>query len=313
MVSQLKNINSHNFITEVREDDISLVHHCAISGNFEALKALSTLPYFGEVINDNSNEAGWTPLLSACAAQESRTDMRLVKLLVENGADVLKAKEDDGLAPIHFAASNNDLHLLDYIYNQVSDPAQVSNVVNHQGWTAAHFAAFLGRFDAMNFLIENGANLSMRSELGLTPIEKIILNDHHVLLEAMWPHAKQVKRDLNKKGTIGFIHIASAHASGSNTLRFLLEKCKISPNQLDNNHEQNTPLHYAVLNGKDANIKLLLRYGAALNAKNVDGDTPMHTAVSLGSLELVKLLERYGGDAMIKNAQGQSPIDMAFD
>ena len=67
------------------------------------------------------------------------------------------------------------------------------------------------------------------------------------------------------------------------------------------------------MNGKDANIKLLLRYGAAINAKNVDGDTPMHTAVSLGSLELVKLLERYGGDAMIKNAQGQSPIDMAFD
>ena len=38
----------------------------------------------------------------------------------------------------------------------------------------------------------------MKSEIGLTPIEKIILNDHQVLLEAMWPHAKQVKRDLNK-------------------------------------------------------------------------------------------------------------------
>ena len=247
MVSQLTNFDADSFISEVREDDINLVHHCTISGNFEALQALSTLPYFGHVINDNSNEAGWTPLLSACAAQESRSDMRLVKLLVENGADVLMAKKDDGLAPIHFAASNNDLHLIDYIYNQVSDPAQISNVVNDQGWTAAHFACYLGRFDALNFLIENGANLSMRNELGVTPIEKIILNDHHVLLEAMWPHAKQVKRDMNQSGTLGFIHIAAAHSVGSNTLRFLLEKCKISPNQLDNNIDQATPLHFAVL------------------------------------------------------------------
>ena len=117
MVSQLKNYDADSFISEVREDDINLVHHCTISGNFEALQALSTLPYFGHVINDNSNEAGWTPLLSACAAQESSSDMRLVKLLVENGADILMAKLDDGLAPIHFAASNNDLHLLDYIYS----------------------------------------------------------------------------------------------------------------------------------------------------------------------------------------------------
>ena len=131
MVSQLKNIDPDSFISEVREDDINLVHHCTISGNLEALKALSTLPYFGYVINDDSNEAGWTPLLSACAAQESRTDMRMVKLLVENGADLLMAKRDDGLAPIHFAASNNDLHLLEYIYSQVSDQAQVTNFVNH--------------------------------------------------------------------------------------------------------------------------------------------------------------------------------------
>ena len=62
-----------------------------------------------------------------------------------------------------------------------------------------------------------------------------------------------------------------------------------------------------------ANIKLLLRYGAAINAKDYKGETPMHTAVSLGSLELVTLLERYGGDASIKNVKDQSAIDMSFD
>ena len=102
------------FINEVKEDDINLLHHVATHDNFDALAALCALPYFQEVVNDDTNEAGWTPLLTA-SAKSAKSDLRLIKLLVENGASLHKAKRDDGLAPVHFAASNNDIHLLDYI------------------------------------------------------------------------------------------------------------------------------------------------------------------------------------------------------
>jgi len=88
-----------------------------MTDNYDALAALTALPYFSEVINDNDNEAGWTPLLSA-SAKSNKSDLRLIKLMVENGADLLKPKKDDGLAPIHFAASNNDVHFVDYILTE---------------------------------------------------------------------------------------------------------------------------------------------------------------------------------------------------
>lgn len=156
MVHLLANMSPQQFINEVKEDDINLLHHCAVKDNYDALAALCALPYFAEVINDNSNEAGWTPLLTACA-QSNKSDLRLIKLMVDNGATLLKAKKDDGLMSIHFAASNNDVHLLDYILNSVDNPSSIANLANNEGWTASHFAGFLNNFDSLNLLIENGA------------------------------------------------------------------------------------------------------------------------------------------------------------
>ena len=39
--------------------------------------------------------------------------MTIVKLLVENGANLLKPK-GDGMNVLHVAASHNDIHMLDY-------------------------------------------------------------------------------------------------------------------------------------------------------------------------------------------------------
>lgn len=55
--------------------------------------------------------------------------------MIENGADLLQAKRDDGLTAVHFAASNNDVHLLDYIFNDLhrgqSDNAKkIANIEN---------------------------------------------------------------------------------------------------------------------------------------------------------------------------------------
>ena len=87
MINALKDISAVDFINDVKQDDINILHHCVMEDNYDAMASLTTLPYFREVINDNSNEDGWTPLLSACAKQEIVTNMDMVKLLVSHGAD----------------------------------------------------------------------------------------------------------------------------------------------------------------------------------------------------------------------------------
>lgn len=51
--------------------------------------------------------------------------MTIVKLLVENGATLLKAK-GDGMNILHVAASHNDIHMLDYAIKVVSTQQEKS-------------------------------------------------------------------------------------------------------------------------------------------------------------------------------------------
>lgn len=217
-------------------------------------------------------------MLTACA-KSNKSDLRVIKLLVENGADLSKAKKDDGLLPIHFAASNNDVHLLDYILERSDNPKATVNLANDDGWTSAHFAGFLSNFDSLNLLIEHGIDLNAKNGNGLSSFDEIIRNDHAELFECVWPYAKKVKRDLSQKATYGFIHLAAGQA-GSKTLTLLLEKCKESPNQICNKVDQATPLHFAVLAKNLVNMKLLLKHGASPNARDNVGNTPMHMAVA---------------------------------
>ncbi len=110
----------------------------------------------------------------------------------------MKAKKDDGLTSIHFAASNNDVHLLDYILSQADNTKRISNITNNEGWTPAHFAGFLNNFDSLNLLIENGAELNEKNKNGLSSFDEIVRNDHSDLFECVWPFAKNLKRDMNK-------------------------------------------------------------------------------------------------------------------
>ena len=86
---------------------------------------------------------------------------------MENGAQLLKPKKNDGLTSVHFAASNNDIHLLDYILCESKNPKSVANLASTEGWTPGHFAGFLNNFDSLNLLLESGADLTLKNNNGL--------------------------------------------------------------------------------------------------------------------------------------------------
>lgn len=44
---------------------MSLIHHAAFDGNIEAVSLMSTLPYFKEIIDDDSNEVSIVEWISS--------------------------------------------------------------------------------------------------------------------------------------------------------------------------------------------------------------------------------------------------------
>lgn len=121
-----------------------------------------------------------------------------------------KKKLSDGYTVLHMAASNNDIQLLDYTLSSVfEDKKGFVNQQNNEGWSAAHFAAFMSNIDSMSFLVEHGANLLLPSSSQMTPIDEIIRNDHKDMLSCVYEHVKYRKRDVSDPKSFGYLHLAA--------------------------------------------------------------------------------------------------------
>ena len=121
MMSLVSTMSHSQFIKEIRQDDLPILHRAVMEDKYDAVEALTQLPYFEELANDNSYEEGWTPLLWA-VNNSTRSDLKVFKLLVDHGAQLLKPKTSDGLTALHIAATTNDVHIVDFILENVDNP-----------------------------------------------------------------------------------------------------------------------------------------------------------------------------------------------
>lgn len=211
MVKLAAAMQPSTFIKDCRRDDYTLIHQCAIDDNLDALHKLSQLAYFHEVVNDDSNSDGWTPLLQA-VTRSNKTDFQIVNFLVKHGADLKKPKKKDGLTALHIAASTNDIQLLDFVLQNVQhhERQEFINTKNLEGWSALHFAAFLNNFDSMSYLLDNGADLMQKNGSYMTPVDEIIRNDHKDLFSCVYERVKHLDRDYSQPGSFGMMHLAAS-------------------------------------------------------------------------------------------------------
>ena len=72
------------------------------------------------------------------------------------------------------------------------------------------------------------------------------------------------------------------------------------------------PLMYALWTMDSDMVKLLLRKGADVNAKDMpSGYTSLHWAVMMGSKGLTELVLEAGGDVNAESKTGETPLDLA--
>lgn len=72
-------------------------------------------------------------------------------------------------------------------------------------------------------------------------------------------------------------------------------------------HDENYPIHCAVLGNDLAIIKKLIKAGQQPDLKNIHGNTALHIAVKMGYIDIVNFLIPYT-DLSIKNNLGQTPF-----
>ncbi|KAF4781728.1 hypothetical protein HER10_EVM0002664 [Colletotrichum scovillei] len=251
---------------------------------------------------------GHTPLYKACIPPENdkKNDfvisLKIIRLLVERGADPTLGGWNTGRTPIHGLASSGHAKELAILVKEAKT-LELPLVGNSQGETPLLIAVKNKHSDAVDVLLKRGANVNARetSKDGTAPTALWYaacnpdLSIATKLLEAgADPRAKSNGKTL--------LHLAATKHWLE--LAKLLIKYKA---ELDAKSSSNdTPLHSAVW-AKDFPIaRLLLDNRANVGAKGYRTATPIMAAAEIGSLPMVRLLLKHGAQWSYTTPQGSN-------
>ena len=247
--------NSDDYVEPDTDDDYSEYYNAvkplfeAIYGNnvYDVLKAVSN------GININSrNEEGFTPLLYAI--NYDRIEVMKALLSYSNIIDI-------------------EMPLNNYTNIYSIKGKNFSGEVLFNGTTPLQYAIYKGNTNAVNLLIENGA-------------------------------------DTRKKDYNGYCSLFYASAfSDANMIHFLLTK---DPSLTrEKSLSGRTVMHFAALYGNDEAISYYLSNTfLSINDKDNEGNTPLHCASEKGYSSTINLLVQRGAKTDIKNNEGLTPADI---
>lgn len=184
----------------------------------------------------------------------------------------LKTKNKRGETLLHIAAKESDTAMVQFLLGEGITIDEKDN----DGKTALHVAAMVGATSVIHTLLQRGANLKATASDQSTALHYAVEYDQQATVQQLLEY------------------------QGGNALLTMVDA------------DRKTPLHKAVWGDEKSEVvRLLLEYGAEVDAKNSFGFTPLHWAAKHGHLESAKILWLQGADHQCENGLGDTPVDLA--
>jgi ankyrin repeat protein len=275
-----------------------------------------------------------TPLVAALAGKHFQT----ADLLRRNGA-ALHFRGDHMRTPLHFAASNGDLEVVQKIIEYdirakntgwhrflhfASSKVKGGSVLrllpksgahinarDMDGSSPLHYASFKGDLEIVCQLLEHGADVKARTTDGSTPLHEASACGALKVVRLLLERGADIKARAKDGSTP--LHNASSPRYG---LPWRKEPMMVVALLLEHGADVNareqdgvTPLHKTSFDDNESKVvRLLLERGADVKARAKDGSTPLHEA-SLGkALEAATLLLQHGADVNARAKDGSTPL-----
>ncbi|KAJ2444951.1 palmitoyltransferase akr1 [Coemansia sp. RSA 2424] len=194
-----------------------------------------------------------------------KDDFDTVRDFIENKGMRPDQGDSGGNAAMHWATLARPLRVLRYLVEEQGANVNVRST-NYEA-TPLFWAISQGNLDAINYLINNGANLTLKDSSGNTALHAAV-------------HATSIP-------VVIFIACAQLVALGG------------SVDIGDGGGV--TPLMWATYQNKAEVVELLIRIGANVNAQDNNGKTPLHYALMIGSGRIVDTLLAKGADPKLKD------------
>ena len=242
--------------------------------------------------------------LHLAAGHDSET---LVRLLLEHGAEI-DATDRKGDTPLHYAVLKRSTNAGEALLRRSPNLAWK----NAFGKTSLHVASEGGYNDIMEKLLNWDTNVNAYDDDGNTSLHLALCHEHVSAAELLVKKGANVALK-DQKGNTG-LHFAIKmryNETGSETLlRSMLDQG--GPINIRNDLGS-TPLYDAILRRLVRRVRLLLEKGAEANFREGNNnETPLHLASRLGSHEMVKMLVYYGAQVNALDKHGHTSLDEAI-
>ncbi|PKB15326.1 ankyrin repeat domain-containing protein [Flavobacterium sp. 5] len=190
--------------------------------------------------------------------------------------------------------SKNDL-----LEQKLNNTPSLAEIKTEQGISLLQFAAYCRNNFAIDILKKHKKTLDIFEAASIGDIETI-----SQLLD-------KTPDLFNSFSADGFTPLGLASFFGHLSLVKLLLDKGADPNIASNNSFKVAPIHSACAISHFDIAQLLIKHGANVNAKQMQGFTPLHSAAHNGETKLSKLLIDNGAEINAKTDNGLTPLFMA--
>ena len=219
------------------KDGMNCLHIAALYGYLNLCKTLINKYNVDVQLSDNK---GWTALHFSPRSGS----YEIVKYFIDMGIDINRKKKD-GANCLHIASQYGHLNLCKTFINKHKFDVNVSC---YEGWNALHFSVIHGSKELLNYFINMGIDINLKTKAGRN-----------------------------------CLHIAAEYGH-LDMCKTLINKYNIDVQVPDNDGW--TGLHYSVKNGNYELVKLFVNMGIDINFKTNNGTNCLHIAAKHGHLNL---------------------------
>ena len=261
-----------------------------------------------------------------CAVRDGNLD--LVKSLIHDGESVNKRNEN-GLTPLYYASHQIHLghdHVLGYL---IKSGANVNNKDKY-GLTSLHYAVQYKKLENVRYLVDSGAYILIKDDKGLSPLYYAVQQESKYIVRCLVGSAANSSEygkewltplhQLVKKRETELVRYLVEYAAeynydiGSTSPLFCFKLYRnldivqlLVKSGADVNYrtiDGFTSLHYAVQEENLGIVRFLVLSGADVNCRTIDGFTSLYYAVQKENLGIVRFLVKSGADVNYRTIDG---------
>lgn len=236
-----------------------------------------------------------------CAVQSGTEEA--VKMLLDQDFVDPNHRDKDGLTPLSQVFCNWRNGVAELLLNKGANPRSLNN----DGGTLL-FSAVEGQVEGVQFLLDNGVDLNVQDNLGVTALHLAVALKKRPIVELF---LQQEGIDVNLKESTGRTALIYAAEGGDDLLiQLLLGHMSVDLNAMDNTGQ--TPLLKAARYGHEAVVEILLeRDDININSSDHDGQTPLFYAKKNRHEKVIELLQKKLAEHRMEEGGAIPPVLMS--